>query len=147
MIKSTGLLLIIAITLMAGVSKASDTEHKPFAEKHVVLQISNSDVQKQTHVLNVASNLLKHYGPDKIEIEIVAFGPGLRLLLKDNSNTGRIAGLSDTGVRFAACNNTLTAFTRLLGAEPELNNNAVHVNAGVVRIMDLVDQGYMLVKP
>ena len=144
--KTSGLLFLLAVSLVVNIANASHPD-KPFAEKHIVLQISNSDVQKQTHVLNVASNLLKHYGPDKIDIEIVAFGPGLRLLLKDNSNTPRIDGLATNGVRFAACNNTLTSFTRLLGEEPELNNNALHVSAGVVRIMDLVDEGYTLVKP
>ena len=112
--KTSGLLFLLAVSLVASIANASHPD-KPFAEKHIVLQISNSDVQKQTHVLNVASNLLKHYGPDKIDIEIVAFGPGLRLLLKDNSNTPRIDGLATNGVRFAACNNTLTSFTRLLG--------------------------------
>lgn len=144
--KTQGLLLLLVISLVASIASASHPD-KPFAEKHIVLQISNSDVQKQTHVLNVASNLLKHYGPDKIDIEVVAFGPGLRLLLKDNSNTPRIDGLATNGVRFAACNNTLAAFTRLLGDQPELNSNAIHVSAGVVRIMDLVDEGYTLVKP
>lgn len=144
--KISGLLFLLAMSLVASFANASHPE-KPFAEKHVVLQISNSDVQKQTHVLNVANNLLKHYGTDKIDIEIVAFGPGLRLLLKDNSNTPRIDGLADNGVRFAACSNTLTAFTKIIGETPELNSNAVHVSAGVVRIMDLVDDGYTLVKP
>ena len=145
--KKLQLILIGAVVLISGYASASDNTNKPFAEKHVVLQISNSDVQKQTHVLNVANNLQKHYGPDKIDIEIVAFGPGLRLLLKDNSNSGRIQGLVDSGVRFAACENTLAAMTRIIGEEPALNPNAIHVSAGVVRIMDLVEDGYTLVKP
>lgn len=144
--KISGLLFVLVAFLLANVASATHPD-KPFAEKHVVLQISNSDVQKQTHVLNVATNLLKHYGTDKIDIEIVAFGPGLRLLLKDNSNTARISGLSTNGVRFSACENTMTNFTKLLGEEPELHSNAVRVSAGVVRIMDLVDDGYTLVKP
>ncbi len=123
-------------------------EDKPFAEKKVVLQISDEDSYKQTLVLNVASNLIKHYGPDKVDVEVVAFGPGLRLLFADNSNAGRIDGLSSSsGVRFSACSNTLSKFTKLLGSEPALNSNATRVSAGVVRIIDLVDQGYTLVKP
>jgi len=123
-------------------------EDKPFAEKKVVLQISDQDAYKQTLVLNVASNLVKHYGPDKVDVEIVAFGPGLRLLFADNSNAGRIDGLSSSsGVRFSACANTLSKVTKKLGSEPVLNSNATHVSAGVVRIIDLVDQGYTLVKP
>lgn len=120
---------------------------KSFADTKVVLQISDNDPFKQTLVLNVANNLVKHYGPDQVDIEIVAFGPGLRLLFKENVNAGRIQSLVDNGVRFAACNNTVRGMSKILGEEPTLNNNAVRVSAGVVRIMDLNKQGYQLIKP
>lgn len=123
------------------------TEDKPFAEKHLVLQISDSDPSKQTLVLNVANNVLKHYGPDKINVEILAFGPGLRLLLAENTNEQRIAGPVSQGVRFSACENTIKGFAKQMDKQPVLNNNAVRVSAGLVRIMDLVDQGYTLIKP
>ncbi|HID08302.1 MAG TPA: hypothetical protein EYP10_14270 [Armatimonadetes bacterium] len=138
-------LSLLLISFAATAETAADP--KPFAEKHVVLQISDPNPYKQTLVLNVANNLIKHYGQDKIDVEIVAFGPGLRLLLADNSNLSRIDGLSSQGVRFAACNNTIKAFTKKLGKEPALIPHATRVSAGVVRIMDLVDQGYTLVKP
>jgi intracellular sulfur oxidation DsrE/DsrF family protein len=145
--KPLGLILAIALSMLTGIASAQSNPDKPFAEKFVVLQISDADPGKQTTVLNVAGNLLKHYGPDKIDVEIVAFGPGLRLLFKDNANAPRIDGLSESGVRFAACNNTLTRVTQLLGDEPELHANSTNVSAGVVRIMDLVAEGYTLVKP
>ena len=133
---------------LASVALAADIKtDKPFAEKKVVLQISDPNPFKQTLVLNVASNLVKAYGVDKVDIEIVAFGPGLRLLLADNGNKGRISGLASNGVRFAACGNTLKKMTKTLGKEPALNSNATQVGAGVVRILDLVDAGYVLVKP
>ena len=126
---------------------AAAPENKPFAEQKVVLQISDPNPFKQTQVLNVASNLIKHYGPDKVDVEIVAFGPGLRLLFKDNSNTGRINGLSSSGVRFAACSNTIKAVSKKLGLKPELHSKATPVTAGVVRIIELQNKGYILVKP
>jgi intracellular sulfur oxidation DsrE/DsrF family protein len=122
-------------------------EAKPFADKHVVLQISDADPAKQTLVLNVANNLLIFYGPDRLDLEVVAFGPGLRLLLADNANGPRIESLVGQGVRFSACENTIRAFTKALGKAPELNPHAVRVSAGVVRIIDLTDQGYVLIKP
>jgi intracellular sulfur oxidation DsrE/DsrF family protein len=143
----TGFLILLLSLAMAGSGLAAESEEKPFAEKHVVLQISDPNPFKQTLVLNVASNLIKHYGQDQVDIEIVAFGPGLRLLLADNANKSRIEGLAGQGVRFAACSNTIRAFTRKLGHEPALNPHAVRVAAGVVRIIDLVSQGYVLVKP
>jgi hypothetical protein len=122
-------------------------EEKPFAEHKIVLQISDNNPFKQTLVLNVANNLLKHYDTDKVDIEIVAFGPGLRLLFKDNSNKGRINDLDNNGVRFAACENTITAMSKALGQSPALHPRATPVAAGVVRIIDLQNKGYKLIKP
>ncbi|WP_455365588.1 DsrE family protein, partial [Kaarinaea lacus] len=133
--------------LFASLTVQAAEEAKAFADKKVVLQISDPNPFKQTLVLNVANNLIKHYGPDKVDIEIVAFGPGLRLLLDGNANEGRIQGLSANGVRFAACNNTLTNMTKLLGEKPKLNSHAKVVDAGVVRVIDLTSEGYTLVKP
>ncbi len=143
----TAILAVLLLTFAAFQGAGAQESAKPFAEKHIVLQISDSDPFKQTLVLNVASNLIKHYGPDKVDIEIVAFGPGLRLLFAENASKGRIKSLADQGVRFAACDNTFAKMTQQLGHEPKLNPNAVHVSAGVVRIVDLVADGYTLVKP
>ena len=120
---------------------------KSFADTKVVLQISDNDPFKQTLVLNVANNLVKHYGPDQVDVEIVAFGPGLRLLFAENANKDRIQSLADNGVRFAACSNTVRNMSKILGEEPVLNKNATTVSAGVVRILDLEKQGYKLIKP
>lgn len=146
MIKITKTLLLMLLIMTTAYANAA-TEDKPFAEQKVVLQISDMDPDKQTLVLNVATNLIKHYGQDKIDVEIVAFGPGLRLLFEENVNKDRISGLSDSGVRFAACKNTISAMEKALGHPPALNTHATPVSAGVVQIIDLVNQGYILVKP
>ncbi len=122
-------------------------EEKPFADQKFVLQISDMDPDKQTLVLNVAGNIIKAYGQDRADVEIVAFGPGLRLLFAENSNADRIAGLTESGVRFAACNNTISNMTKILGSAPKLNPNATVVPGGIVRIKELADLGYLLVKP
>lgn len=143
-------LLTLLLTLLISqysVPVFADSTSKPFAEKKVVLQISDPNPFKQTQVLNVASNLMKHYGQDKVDVEIVAFGPGLRLLMDGNSNQSRISGLNQNGVRFAACKNTIAAVTKKLGHAPELVSEATPVSAGVVRILDLTSSGYTLVKP
>lgn len=140
-------LMFMLLLAAFGLNAAPEDDAKPFAEQKVVLQISDPNPFKQTLVLNVATNLIKHYGQDKVDIEIVAFGPGLRLLFKDNSNRGRIEGLSGSGVRFAACKNTIRGMGKKLGHPPELNPKATPVGAGVVRILELVDKGYKLVKP
>ena len=139
------LLLLIAVSASYQIQAGEDD--KPFAEERIVLQISDNDPFKQTLVLNVASNLIKHYGQDKVDVEIVAFGPGLRLMFKDNVNSSRIGGLASSGVTFAACGNTLTKITKALGHTPELHSSAETVPGGAVRIIDLQNQGYKLIKP
>lgn len=135
-------LLIAAIWLMLAVSNASFAD-----EKKIVLQISDGSPEKQTLVLNVAGNLLKAYGQDNVKVEVVAFGPGLRLLFADNDNAERIQSLSATGVRFSACQNTIAGMTKVLGHKPELSKDAVEVPAGIVRIVDLTSSGYTYARP
>ena len=140
--------LLVSVALIAGGSQIAVAADKPFAEKKIVLQISDPNPFKQTLVLNVASNIIKEYGVDNVDVEIVAFGPGLRLLFADNANKGRIQGLASSDVKFYACSNTMTNMGKKLGHKPVLNNNAVSEGPGVVRIVKLVtEDGYTLVKP
>ena len=138
--------LLVALLLSFGALSAQAAEPS-FATHKIVLQISDPNPFKQTLVLNVANNLIKHYGQDDVAIEIVAFGPGLRLLYAENTNKPRIESLVDRGVRFSACSNTIRNMGKKLGHPPALNPNAVKVSAGVVRIIDLIKQGYVLIKP
>jgi intracellular sulfur oxidation DsrE/DsrF family protein len=139
--------LALVVAAMLPFSIAASPESKPFAEKRVVLQITDNDPEKQTLVLNVATNLMNHYGPEKVDVEIVAFGPGMNLLLKKNENLPRIDGLAQNGVQFSACSNTIAKMTKKLGKEPAINPSATRVPAGVVRIIELVDQDYQLIRP
>ena len=140
---------IITAVLMLFTSMSTLAEdEKAFAEHKFVLQISDMDASKQTLVLNVAANIMKHYGPDKADVEIVAFGPGLRLLFEENANSNRIDGLvNNSGVRFAACGNTITKMTQILGHPPAMNSHATVVPGGIIRIKELADQGHLLVRP
>ena len=138
---------ILGIVAALGMLLASNAQAGEFAEEKIVLQISDPNPFKQTLVLNVAGNVLKHYGQDKVEIEIVAFGPGLRLLFAENANKGRIKALTSSGVKFSACKNTIKNMGKKLGHPPALNPSAKEVGAGVVQIVDLMNKGYKLIKP
>ncbi len=117
------------------------------ADKKIVLQISDGGAEKQELLLNVANNLINYHGPDKVKIEVVAFGPGLRLLFADNANRDRVQALEASGVRFSACENTITNMAKQLGHRPEISKVAVSVPAGIVRIMELTADHYTLVRP
>lgn len=140
--------LMVALALLASFWLPNAWADKPFAEHKLVLQITDMDPSKHELVLNVATNVAKHYGPDKVDIEIVAFGPGLRLMFEESNHSDRINGLvENAGVRFAGCSNTVRNMAKKLGHPPALNSNVTVVPAGAVRIMELVNQGYTLIKP
>jgi intracellular sulfur oxidation DsrE/DsrF family protein len=141
----TSSLVLICTLFLSGSLLAQD--EKPFVEQKFVLQISDMDPAKQTLVLNVAGNILKAYGQDQVDVEIVAFGPGLRLLFDGNSNSDRIEGLVGSGVRFFACENTINNMSKTLGEPIKINSHAASGKGGIVRIKELTDQGYLLVKP
>lgn len=140
------LLVFFAATWMS-VAMAEDVEeHKPFAEVKVVLQLSDQD--RESVVLDVANNLIKNYGgPDAIDIEIVTFGPGVRLLFAESQHESRISSLIDNGVRFYVCENTLDTMERNYGSRPKLSPHARPVRAGVARIIEKVQEGFVLVRP
>jgi intracellular sulfur oxidation DsrE/DsrF family protein len=125
-----------------------DEEGKPFAEARIVLQMADGDEESQARVLNVANNLIKHYGgPDFVEIEIVAYGPGLSLLFPDNANRERISSLLINEVRFVGCLNTVESIERATGKRPELIPETVRVQTGVARLVERAQQGFVVIRP
>lgn len=139
--------LVMALLVTSQVTPVFAAE-KPFAEHKVILQISDNDPSKQTLVLNVANNIANAYGIDNVDIQVVAFGPGLRLLFADNANAPRIQSLVDNvGVKFHACKNTIANMGKLLGKPPAINAAATTDSGGVARILDLRSKGYELIKP
>jgi intracellular sulfur oxidation DsrE/DsrF family protein len=120
---------------------------KPFAEHRIVLQLSDNDPKKEGLVLSVANNLIKAYDPDKIAVEVVAFGPGIDLLRTENANRTRVESLIAQGVKFDVCVNTLDTIERETGKRPAVIPKAIPVQVGVGQILSLTENGYTLVRP
>ncbi|MET4260743.1 intracellular sulfur oxidation DsrE/DsrF family protein [Bradyrhizobium sp. S3.12.5] len=139
------LLSLVAPTLAS--AQQVPLQDKPFAEHKIVLQLSDSDAKKQAMVLSVANNLLKAYDPDKIAVEIVAFGPGIDLLLSGSERRKQVESLIAQGVRFDICLNTVDTIERETGKRPEFIPAATPVQVGVGQILLLAENGYTLVRP
>ncbi|KJC39093.1 hypothetical protein UP09_24735 [Bradyrhizobium sp. LTSP885] len=147
---TTTALCFALIALAAPVVRAQQTpllQDKPFAEHKIVLQLSDSDPKKQGLVISVANNLMKHYDPDKVAIEIVAFGPGIELLKPDNPNRKLVESLVAQGARVDICLNTVDTIERETGKRPDYIPAATPVQVGVAQILLLTENGYTLVRP
>jgi intracellular sulfur oxidation DsrE/DsrF family protein len=120
---------------------------KPFADHHLALQLSDNDPKKEALVLSVAYNLLKYYGPDRIAIEVVTFGPGIDLVRAGNAHRSEVDSLISQGVQFDVCMNTVETLERETGKKVDLNPRAVKVVAGVAQVLALTEKGFTLVRP
>ena len=140
---------LAAALLIVGAAQAQEADDdKPFAEARVVLQVADGDAETQARALSVANNLIKHYGgPDFIDIEIVAYGPGLSLLYPGNALNERVESLVANDVRFVGCMNTLETITRQTGQEPELISATIRVQTGVARLIERAQQGFVIIRP
>ncbi|MCA6105408.1 DsrE family protein [Bradyrhizobium australafricanum] len=140
---------LAALALAAPLARAQQAplQDKPFAEHKVVLQLSDNDPRKQGLVISVANNLMKHYDPDKVAVEIVAFGPGIDLLKPDNPNRKLVESLIAQGARVDICLNTVDTIERDSGKRPDYIAAATPVQVGVAQILLLTENGYTLVRP
>jgi intracellular sulfur oxidation DsrE/DsrF family protein len=142
-------LAALSIATAAPVARAQQAplQDKPFAEHKIVLQLSDNDARKQGLVIGVANNLMKFYDPDKVAVEIVAFGPGIDLLRPDNANRKLVESLVAQGARVDICLNTVDTLERDTGKRPEYIAAATPVQVGVAQILFLTENGYTLVRP
>ena len=110
----------------------------------VVLQVSDPDPAKWNLALNNARNAQVDLGADKVDIEIVAYGPGINMLKFDAVTANRVSEAVKNGVKIVACENTMTA-QKIVKAD--MNPAVSYVPAGVVHIMQRQHQGWAYVRP
>ena len=134
--------IAFGLSLLAGVASA--------AEYKLAIQVSDNDPQKMNIALNNAQNVQKHYVAqgDSVQVEIVAYGPGLQMYTMKSPVKDRIDALSlDENYTFAACGNTLAKMEKKAGKKVALLDGTTMTSSGVVRLMELQAQGYAYVRP
>jgi intracellular sulfur oxidation DsrE/DsrF family protein len=112
--------------------------------KGVVIQVSENDPAKWQMALINAHNVRKAYGDKAVGVEIVAYGPGLKMLRSDSPVAAGLEEAKKDGVKLKACGNTMrmTRTTR-----DELDQGVDVVPAGVVEIMERQRDGYAYLSP
>jgi intracellular sulfur oxidation DsrE/DsrF family protein len=121
-------------------------------QHRLAVQVNVNDPAVMNLVLNNVNNAAKHYGErgQKLEIEVVTFGPGLHMLRDDTSPVkARIKSMRETmpNLTFAACGNTLENMTKAEGKDIPIVPEAKVVKAGVVRLMELQERGWSYLRP
>jgi intracellular sulfur oxidation DsrE/DsrF family protein len=109
-----------------------------------VVQVSDNDVARWNLALNNVRNVQKDVGADKVDIELVVYGPGLGMLKDDSVVANRVQEAVAAGVRVLACRNTMQAQHV---TEEDLVPGIGFVQAGVVEIIRKQAEGYGYLRP
>lgn len=142
-------LIAIAATLCS-----LNAAHADGPKHRIVIQVDQNDPDVMNLALNNAKNVIETYRTrnEDVNVEVVAYGPGLHMLRDDTSPVkDRIKEISEvsfpSNITFSACNNTKQGMEKREGHPITIIPQAHLVPAGVVRIMELEEQGYSYVRP
>ncbi len=140
------ILFAAALALSAGAALAEGIVHK------VAVHVNENDPQVMNIALNNVQNLTKYYESkgDTVDVEVVTYGPGLNMLIDGASPVAdRIATMSleMDNLSFAACGNTHRKMSEKKGEDIALLDEATMVPSGVVRLIELQEDGFAYVKP
>lgn len=146
--KALAAALVAASLALAPTVSHAQSAPKQAAQKSerykVVLQVSDSDPAKWNLALNNARNIQEDLGKDNVDIEIVAYGPGLPMLKAESKVAARLAQALDNNIGLMACENTMHN-TKV--EKDDMYGGIGYVKAGVVHIMQRQRQGWAYVRP
>ncbi len=139
------LLLIVSFVSLGVFLSGCATPAVSAAQKpRMVLQVSDSDPAKWNLALNNARNAQDDVGKENIEIEIVAYGPGINMLKMEATTATRVSDAIKSGISVVACENTMTAQKI---TKEDMNPSISYVPAGVIQLMKRQQQGWAYIRP
>ncbi|MEA2918347.1 MAG: uncharacterized protein QOJ15_10428 [Bradyrhizobium sp.] len=143
-------LATVALVTMAFAS-AGFAEGKPH---RIAIQVDQNDPLVMNQALNNATNVIEYYRArnEDVDIDIVTYGPGLHMLRADTSPVqDRVKRLKDMvfpgKIQFSACNITKERMEKTEGHAISVLPEATIVPSGVVRLMELQEQGWSYIRP
>ena len=113
-------------------------------KEKLVVQVSDANPATWNLALNNIKNIQKDLGKDNVELELVAYGPGIAMLKAESEVSNRIDEAVDSGVHVMACENTMHG--QKLG-KADMNARIGYVKSGVVEILQRQEQGYAYLRP
>jgi uncharacterized protein len=127
------------------------TAEEPTRGHRLVLHVDQNDPAVMNMALGNASNAAAYFTGhgETIALELVAYGPGLHMLRADTSPVKeRLAEVHKSlpQMIFSGCNNTLQAMQKNEGKGIVLVSEARIVPAGVIRLVQLQEEGWSYVR-
>ncbi len=145
-------LAIIAVAAIASVIASLTAAHVAAQPKkhRIVYHLDDAPIEKALLALgNIDNNISGVGGREHIDaIELVVNGPALQNFTAERIDPrvkAALERLQADGLTFSACGNTMRAFH--ITADQLPKGTKVLTQGGVVRLMELQEQGYAYIKP
>ena len=113
-------------------------------KEKVIFQVSEADPKTWNLALNNVKNVQQALGKDKVDVEVVAYGPGIGMLKMDSTVGNRVNDALAAGVKVVACENTMH---KLKLSKDDMLGQIGYVPAGVIELMQRQKQGYAYIRP
>jgi len=139
------ILLLISLSLILfAETEFSEPIPSMLEPRKIVFSISSGEDKDINHVLSTANNVLKFYGPENVNMVIVAYAGGIEGVLKHNTKIAeRVRTLMMYEVVFVACDNTMR--TRHIDHSGLIEGTQI-VTAGIVEIIERVQDEWIYIK-
>ena len=142
------ILIVLACLFSFSVAETEFAEPKPAIDnpRQPVFALPSGEIKEINRILSTVNNVMKFYRPENTEVVIVAYGQGLKSLLKkgDADVRKRIEALMTYDVEFIACGNTMRT---LHIDKKDLLDDIGFATAGIVEIIERQLQGYTYAQP
>ncbi|HZS66992.1 MAG TPA: hypothetical protein VFA72_07765 [Burkholderiales bacterium] len=136
--------LLTLLGLGAAAAPALAQQKKSAAKHRVIFQVSDNDPARWQLALSNARNVQTDLGKENVQIEIVAYGPGIEMMKAESKVAGGLAGALDTSIGLIACENTMQ---NNKVSRDEMYAGIGFVQAGVTHLMKRQKEGWAYIRP
>lgn len=144
--KIVWIILIMMISVLSAETEFAKPKPAMDNPRQLIFSIPSYDLKEVNRIISTVNNIIKFYGVENTEVVIVAYGQGLKSLLKkgDVDLRKRIEALMTYDVEFIACGNTMRT---LHIDKKDLLEDISFATAGLVEIIERKLQGYSYTQP
>lgn len=136
------LLMFITISLFAEKMEYSDPQPTFDNPRKWVINLSTNDVETVNHIISSINNVLKEYPQGAMQVAVVAYSSGMRVLKKDYDphTLTRIRSLIEYEVEFVGCRNTMDT---MHWKDDDFIEDITFVRAGIAEAIERIVAGYI----
>lgn len=145
-LKKIVIFFIVMISIVCAETEFAEPKPAMDNPRQLIFSIPTSDSKEVNRIISTVNNVIKFYGVENTEVVIVAYGQGLKSLLKKGNVDirKRIEALMTYDVEFIACGNTMRT---LKIDKKDLLDDIGFATAGIVEIIERKLQGFSYTQP